>query len=80
MSKKGRSLREALKESQRTVVHVGCGMPTLWTVWGPGAGTQGDHANLQACFRRADIAEVDATLDLAKVAAKAMRSATVVMP
>lgn len=60
------------------VVHVGHGMPTLWTVWGPGAGTQGDHANLQACFRRADIAVVGAALDLAKVAAKAMRSRTVV--
>ncbi len=41
------------------VVHVGYDYPTLWTLWGPGASTQGDHANLQACFRRAHHQVVD---------------------
>ena len=58
------------------VVHVGYDYPTMWTVWGPGAGTQGDVANLQACFRRANYKVVECTLRIATAAAAALEAST----
>ncbi|MBK8720581.1 MAG: hypothetical protein IPN32_38610 [Deltaproteobacteria bacterium] len=56
------------------VVHVGYDYPKLWTLWGPGASTQGDHANLQACFRRAHHQMVECSLRLVTAAAAALET------